>query len=172
MRITAKINRMSFCKSSNVMSCKLPFYITARFEIKSEGTGALHCSHEWIKESISSITVGPVFLLFWVQCAAGFKRCSVRGSNQLSDELQNFFPALKHKWVYLFHSGSNSLYVGPCDKHNEEAVRRHQEEARKSSFLWQTPTWFGLIVLKTLQGHNYTHSHVKHQENNISFLDN
>lgn len=40
MRITAKINRMSSCKSSNVMSCKLPFYITAKIEIKSKGTGA------------------------------------------------------------------------------------------------------------------------------------
>lgn len=43
------------------MSCKLPFYITAKFEVKSKGPGAYTVAVS-TNESISSVTVGPVFL--------------------------------------------------------------------------------------------------------------
>lgn len=43
------------------MSCKLPFYITANFEVKSKGTGAYTAA---VSPSLSSVTVGPVFLVF------------------------------------------------------------------------------------------------------------
>lgn len=56
------------------MSCKLPFYITAKFEVKSKGPGAYTVA---VSTSLSSVTVGPVCLVFGVQCAAGFKRAQL-----------------------------------------------------------------------------------------------